>query len=282
MAYLDSLQSGMSHMAQAGEAGRRDSDSMVGPLNGAIGDISGGLGELTNLPGVSGADAAKLQRAMRGINAAQSKINQVVSTYNRASRVATAVSERVTALNEQVGKLKRAVSAVTAKADAAGEAAQVIPTTALGEVATPAPAAVPPFPHLLIATPKGGGQPFYFNLDTAAFHELTRQAEYKWVGQERLTRRPAQQAVGLGDEKMTLKGAVFPQWRGGLGQLDTLRELAARLVPLDLVTGAGQVLGAWCLRSIQEEQSALLRGAIPRKQGFTLEFVRYGDDVQNR
>ena len=67
MAYLDLMQSGMSNMAQAGEAGRRDADSMAGPLNGAIGDISGGLGELTNLPGVSSADAAKLQRAMRGI-----------------------------------------------------------------------------------------------------------------------------------------------------------------------------------------------------------------------
>ena len=26
---------------------------------------------------------------------------------------------------------------------------------------------------------------------------------------------------------------------------------------------------------------ALLQGGIPRKQGFTLEFVRYGDDLQN-
>lgn len=278
MAYLDSLQRGMSHMAQAGEAGRRDADSMAGPLNGAIGDIGGGLGELANLPGVSAADAAKLQRAMRGISAAQSKINTVVTAYNRASRVATAVSERVTALNEQIGKLKQAVNGITGKASA--DTGSATPTSELGEGSTPAPAAVPPFPHLLIATPKRG-QPFYFNLDTLAFNELMRQAEYKWVGQERLTRRAAQQAVGLGEEKMTLKGAVFPHWRGGLGQLDVLRKLAGRLVPLELVTGAGNVLGTWCLRSVQEEQSALLRGAIPRKQGFTLEFVRYGDDMQN-
>lgn len=276
---LDALQSGMQNLAQAGEAGRRDSDSMAGPLNGAMGDFSGALGDLTNMPGVSAADAAKLQRAMRGISAAQSKVNKVVTTYNRASRVATEVSQRVTAMNEQIGKLKQAVNAVTGKISPTQSDIQS--TAVLGEAATPVPAAVPPFPHLLIATPHGGGQPFYFNLDTLAFNELMRQSDYKWVGQERLTRRAAQQAVGLGDEKMTLKGAVFPQWRGGLGQLDALRALAARLVPLDLVTGAGHVLGAWCLRSIQEDQSALLRGAIPRKQGFSLEFVRYGDDVQN-
>jgi len=41
------------------------------------------------------------------------------------------------------------------------------------------------------------------------------------------------------------------------------------------------VLGNWCLKNIEEEQSALLQGGILRKQGFTLEFVRYGDDLQN-
>jgi uncharacterized protein len=35
------------------------------------------------------------------------------------------------------------------------------------------------------------------------------------------------------------------------------------------------------LKNIEEEQSALLQGGIPSKQGFTLEFVRYGDDLQN-
>ena len=35
------------------------------------------------------------------------------------------------------------------------------------------------------------------------------------------------------------------------------------------------------MTSVEEEQSALLAGGIPRKQGFTLEFVRYGDDMQN-
>ena len=41
------------------------------------------------------------------------------------------------------------------------------------------------------------------------------------------------------------------------------------------------MLGNWCLKNIEEEQSALLQGGIPCKQGFTLAFVRYGDDLQN-
>ena len=64
-------------------------------------------------------------------------------------------------------------------------------------------------------------------------------------------------------------------------QLDTLRSAAAQLQPLGLTTGYGDVQGNWCLKNNEEEQSALLQGGIPRKQGFTLEFVRYGDDLQN-
>jgi phage protein U len=85
----------------------------------------------------------------------------------------------------------------------------------------------------------------------------------------------------MGDEKITLKGAIFPGFKGGLKQLDTLRALGAQLKPLTLTTGYGDALGTWCLKSVEEEQSALMQGGIPRKQGFTLEFVRYGDDMQN-
>ena len=50
---------------------------------------------------------------------------------------------------------------------------------------------------------------------------------------------------------------------------------------MKLVTGYGEVLGDWCLVSVEEEQSDLLAGGIPRKQGFTMEFVSYGNDLQN-
>ena len=67
--------------------------------------------------------------------------------------------------------------------------------------------AVKPFPHPLIIQPlKTGAKPYYFNLDTAAFEELTRSTECRWASQERLT----------------LKGSIYPGFKGGLKQLDTL------------------------------------------------------------
>lgn len=146
----------------------------------------------------------------------------------------------------------------------------------------PVPEAVKPFAHLLIIQAlKPDALPYYFNLDTAAFDELRSQTEFRWASQERLSRRPVQQAVGMGEEKLILKGLIFPGFKGGLKQLDALRSIGAQLMPLGLTTGYGDVLGNWCLKSLEEEQSALLQGGIPRKQSFTLEFVHYGDDMQN-
>ena len=280
MAYMEQLLSGLKYLVEAGEAGRRSADGMLGPVNSAISELTGAASELENIPFVGPSVGAKLQRVMRGVDAAQSKVGQVVAVYGRATRAATEVQERMGALKEQAGKAATAINKIAG--NVSPSLANIVPTSAFATDATPAPEAVKPFPHLLIIQPRDPKeQPYYFNLDTAAFDELSRSTEFRWASQERLSRRPAQQAVGVGDEKLTLKGTIYPGFKGGLKQLDTLRTIGARLQPLTLTTGYGEVIGTWCLKTIAEEQGAFLHGGIPRKQGFTLEFVRYGDDMQN-
>ena len=190
------------------------------------------------------------------------------------------IDERLGTLKEQAGRAATAINKIAGKIDPS--LANILTTGAFATDGTPAKEAVKPFPHLLIIQPLDPkAQPYYFNLDTAAFDSLRRSTEYRWASQERLTRRPAQQAVGMGDEKITLKGDIFPGYRGGLEQLNTLRSIGSQLKPVTLTTGYGVVLGTWCLKTIDEDQSALMQGGIPRKQAFTLEFVRYGDDMQN-
>ncbi|MGF6316502.1 phage tail protein [Pseudomonas frederiksbergensis] len=280
MAYMEQLQAGLKNLAAAGETGRRSLDGMMGPVNGAISEISGAASELEGLPIVGPAVSQKLQRVMRGVNAAQAKVGQVVATYNKATRAMSQIDERMGQLKEQAARASTAINKIAGKVSPS--LANIVPTGSLAGDATPLPEAVTPFPHLLIIQPQDPkAQPYYFNLDTAAFDELRRSTEFRWASQERLSRRPAQQAVGMGEEKITLKGAIFPGFKGGLKQLDTLRSLGAQLKPLTLTTGYGDVVGTWCLKNVEEEQSALLQGGIPRKQAFTLEFARYGDDLQN-
>ncbi len=280
MAYAEQLQSSLKYLIAAGEVGRRSLDDMLGPLNGAIGDMTGAASELENIPFIGPAIGEKLQRTMRGISVAQTKVGQVAAMYGQATSAASQVQERMGALQEQASKAGAAINRVAGSVSPA--LGNIVPTGSFAAQMTPAPEAVKPFPHLLIIQPlKPESQPYYFNLDTAAFDELRRQTAFRWAGQERLTRSIAQQAVGLGDDKLSLKGAIFPGFKGGLKQLDTLRSMGRNLQPLSLTTGYGEVLGNWCLLSVDEEQSNLLAGGIPRKQGFSLEFVSYGDDLQN-
>ena len=281
MAYVEQLQSGLKYLVAAGVTGRRSLDGMLGPVNGAISDITGAASALEDLPFIGPEVGAKVQRLVRGVNAAQTKVGAVVATYNHATRAASQIEERLGTLKEQTGKAAAAINKIAGNANPA--LANIIPTGAFGKDLTPAVEAVKPFPHLLIIQPlKPQSQPYYFNLDTAAFEELSRTTDFRWASQERLTRRPAQQAIGMGEERIKLKGSIYPGFKGGLKQLDTLRSIGAQLQPLGLTTGYGDVLGNWCLKSIEEEQGAFLQGGIPRKQAFTLEFVRYGDDLQNR
>ncbi|RMM27109.1 hypothetical protein ALP86_03160 [Pseudomonas amygdali pv. mori] len=280
MAYAEQLQSSLKYLIAAGEVGRRSLDDMLGPLTGAVGDMTGAASELENIPFIGPAIGEKLQRTMRGISVAQSKVGQVAAMYGQATSAASQVQERMGALQEQASKAGAAINRVAGSVSPA--LGNIVPTGSFANQMTPAPEAVKPFPHLLIIQPlKPESQPYYFNLDTAAFDELRRQTAFRWAGQERLTRSIAQQAVGLGDDKLSLKGAIFPGFKGGLKQLDTLRSMGRNLQPLSLTTGYGEVLGNWCLLSVDEEQSNLLAGGIPRKQGFSLEFVSYGDDLQN-
>lgn len=280
MAYMEQLQSGFQSLVAAGEAGRTSADGMLTPLNGAIGDITGAASELENVPFVGPEIGAKLQRTLRGITAAQSVVGQVAAGYSQAVSASGQIQQRLGSLQEQTARAGAAINRIGGQVSPS--LGSIFPSGALGGLGMPAAAAVKPFPHLLIIHPlRPGAQPYYFNLDTAAFDELRRQTAFRWAGQERLTRSIAQQAVGQGDDKITLKGAVFPGFKGGLGQLQKLRSIGRRLQPLSLTTGYGEVLGTWCLTSLEEEQSHLLAGGVPRKQGFSLEFVSYGDDLQN-
>ncbi|WP_460104731.1 phage tail protein [Pseudomonas sp. S2_D10] len=280
MAYMEQLQSVFKSLLAAGEAGRTSLDGMLGPLNGAIGDMTGAASELEGVPFIGPAIGAKVQRTMRAINAAQSTVGQVAAKYNQAVTAAGQVQERLGSLKEQAGKAGAAINRIAGQVSPS--LSNIMPTGSFAPQLTPAAEAVKPFPHLLIMQPlEPNAQPYYFNLDTAAFEELRRQTSFRWAGQERLTRSIAQQAVGQGEDKISLRGAIFPGFRGGLKQLDTLRSIGRRLQPVNLTTGYGEVLGTWCLLNIEEDQSNLLAGGIPRKQSFSLEFVSYGDDLQN-
>ena len=135
----------------------------------------------------------------------------------------------------------------------------------------------------LMARTIGGNMPdvmlqlgaYQFSVDTAAYQDLTRSAEYRWASQERVGAIEALQFTGPVNETIEMRGVIYPYYRGGLGQLDTMRAQASLGVPLPLVSGLGRVLGLWVMLSVRETQGIFARGGVARRVEFDLSIKRY-------
>jgi phage protein U len=119
---------------------------------------------------------------------------------------------------------------------------------------------------------------YRFSIDSAAYQELKHSQAYRWQAQERIQRRPAMQFLGAGEESIELSGVIYPHFKGGLEQLDTMRAEASKGQPLLLVDGLGFVWGQWVITQIDEGQSFFQGNGQPLKQSFQLKLVNYGAD----
>ena len=120
---------------------------------------------------------------------------------------------------------------------------------------------------------------FQFGINTAAYQGLSRSDEWRWSDQERFGQAPALQHTGPGTTTITLDGILYPEWRGGLGQLDAMRAEAGKGKPLVLVDGRGQALGMWVIERVDESQSIFAAGGVARRVEFTLQLKRFSARV---
>lgn len=123
--------------------------------------------------------------------------------------------------------------------------------------------------------------PYQFSLETAAFDTLQRSSEFRWAALNRIGRMPAQQFLGYGEDTIELQGTIYPHFRGGLGQLAAMREVAGQGEPLPLIyafENAGQYNGLWVIKSVRDARSVPIRNGAARKIEFTLCLTAYGED----
>ncbi|MBI9110124.1 phage tail protein [Maridesulfovibrio ferrireducens] len=116
---------------------------------------------------------------------------------------------------------------------------------------------------------------FIFSVDTAAYQALQRSTAQKWARIERIGKRAAMQDLGPGKDEITLPGVVYPHYKGGLGQIDKMREMQAAGDPLMLVDGLGNVHDEWVILSVSQKDSVFFKDGVARKQEFTLKIQRY-------
>lgn len=120
--------------------------------------------------------------------------------------------------------------------------------------------------------------PFMFSRDTAAPAKLQRVTEFSWPSQARMGRDPALQYTGPGADTIDLDGVIYPHYKGGLSQMQAMRELAGLGEPQLLVDGRGMVYGKWSILRVEETGSVFFDNGTPRKIEFKLSLQRYGED----
>lgn len=120
---------------------------------------------------------------------------------------------------------------------------------------------------------------YRFSIDTAAYENLERSSAWRWASVERVGARPAQQYIGPGEDTITMSGVIYPYYKGGLGQVSSMRAEAAKGEPLLMLDGTGRVWGLYCITEVRETQTTFFSGGQPRKIDFNISLTAYGDDV---
>ena len=119
---------------------------------------------------------------------------------------------------------------------------------------------------------------YRFCINSAAYQTFTRSTEYNWEEQRRLGKDAAMQFVSNGSDTITLEGTIYPHFRGGVSQVDSMRSQAAQGTALMLIGGNGTAYGRWCIVSISDTQTTFMKDGSPRKVTFNLKLKRYGED----
>jgi phage protein U len=118
---------------------------------------------------------------------------------------------------------------------------------------------------------------FQFSLNSIVFQEWQRSTGWKWPAQERFGQLDALQFTGLENDTLQLPGVLYPNWKGDIGSLDDLRQMADAGVPYLLVDSMGFVQGRWVIEKLDEKQAAHDASGTPRKVEFSLALKKFDD-----
>lgn len=119
---------------------------------------------------------------------------------------------------------------------------------------------------------------FQFSLPTAAYQELEERHAWRWNKQGRLGRKPAHQYVGPDSGTIDMSGTIYPHFRGGLGQIKTLKAEGDKGEPLLMVDGFGKDWGKYCMLELSSKKTFFLANGIARKIEFSISLIEYGKD----
>lgn len=120
---------------------------------------------------------------------------------------------------------------------------------------------------------------FVFMRQTLPFQSMQRDAEYRWPSNSRIGKRDAFQFLGVGEEKITLSGELYPEITGGKLTLTAVRLMAEEGRAWPLLSGNGMIYGMYVINSVSETAAEFFTDGSPRKITFNLALTRVDESL---
>jgi len=120
---------------------------------------------------------------------------------------------------------------------------------------------------------------FVFMRQTLPFQSMQRDAEYRWPSNSRIGKRDAFQFLGVGEEKITLSGELYPEITGGKLTLTAVRLMAEEGRAWPLLSGNGMIYGMYVINSVSETGAEFFTDGSPRKITSNLALTRVDESL---
>lgn len=120
---------------------------------------------------------------------------------------------------------------------------------------------------------------YRYAVSSATYQNMKITRNYRWASQERLTQRPSNQFIGLGEKTLSKTGVIYPHFSGGLKQVDAMEREADTGRPLLMVDGLGDVWGYWVVLSLSDTRTMFTQDGRQQKQEFDLALRFYGQQT---
>lgn len=105
-------------------------------------------------------------------------------------------------------------------------------------------------------------------------HEYSRDTGYDFAAKDVMGGMRPREAMGEGDETMSISGRLFPEKLGGLGTLATLHAMRSSGTAQILVRGDGTNLGWFLIEKVSERSSFIDAQGVGRQIEFTISLTR--------
>lgn len=113
-----------------------------------------------------------------------------------------------------------------------------------------------------------------FDIAPMNYHDLSASMDTSHATHEVVGAPKIYEHTGEGERSIQIKGAIFPEFSGGVAELGALEAMRAKGDPQHLMLGSGFPAGWVIIDKIQQDHSFIAPGGTGREVKFTLSLKR--------